>query len=278
MQISAQDAVKYGFVRDRKNGLLTKDYSGKSSIDLTVRQIIFKEDNDTIRTLESAFLKPQDSVFVISEETVHVPDGFVAYVFLKNRLSQRGFLALNTGIIDSNYSGPIGTLLINFSDSQERLPISEKDDDKFFFRVVFHQIGDLPYYFKPGDSHVNQDPDEKYKTYHYFRSEDLKKFPESFMQPSILKEEISKELTEKISAVSLKKIGATITIAGLLISLLPLGRDVYFSEKYDIKDYYEYKAKSQYEIDKLNAKIDFLEERIKQIGKSTSNDEGDTGR
>lgn len=268
MQISSQDAIKHGFVRDRNNEPLTKNYNGKSSIDLTVRQIIFKDESESICTLESTFLRPQDSVIVVSEETVHVPDGFVAYVFLKNRLSQRGFLALNTGIIDSNYSGPIATLLINFSDIKQRLPITDKDDDRFFFRVVFHQIGDLPLDFISKETHVNSNAEKKYSSYHHFRTEELKKFPRSFMQPSILKEQISKELTEKLSSVSLTRIGAMITIVGLLISLIPLARDVYFSEKYDIKEYYDYKAKNQYEIERLNKKIDQLEERINM---STSN-------
>lgn len=278
MQISSQDAVSYGFVRDRENNLLAKNYTGKSSIDLTVRQIIFKDDSGKLCTLESTYLKPQDSVFVISEETIHVPDGFVAYVFLKNRLSQRGFLALNTGIIDSKYSGPIGTLLINFSDIQERLPISDKDEDKFFFRVVFHQIGDLPANFTLSNSHVNSSPEKKYNTYHFFRSEELKQFPRTFMQPSILKDQISKELTEKLSSVSITKIGMMITIVGLLISLIPLARDYYFSEKYDIKEYYEYKAKSQFEIEKLNAKIENLEEKFKKINSQLSENERNTGR
>ncbi|MDF3686341.1 hypothetical protein, partial [Enterobacter hormaechei] len=140
MQISAQKAIELGFVCNRKNKRITKDYSNKSSVDLTIREVLYKDDKNNVQSLGRVILKPQDSVFVISEEILHVPEGFVAYVFLKNTLSKRGFLALNTGIIDSNYNGPISTLLINFSAVEEYLPITNNEVDKSFFRVVFHEI------------------------------------------------------------------------------------------------------------------------------------------
>ncbi|ELS5808513.1 hypothetical protein ACXYUJ_20060 [Escherichia coli] len=125
MQISAQKAIEYGFVCDRNNNRITTDHSNKSSVDLSIREILFKDEKNQVRSLGRTLLKPQDSAFVISEEILHVPEGFIAYVFLKNRLSQKGFLALNTGIIDSGYNGPISTLLINFSAVEEYLPITE---------------------------------------------------------------------------------------------------------------------------------------------------------
>lgn len=140
MQISAQKAIEYGFVCDRNNKKITTDHSNKSSVDLSIREILFKDEKNQVRSLGRTLLKPQDSAFVISEEILHVPEGFIAYVFLKNRLSQKGFLALNTGIIDSGYNGPISTLLINFSAVEEYLPITDSEQDKSFFRVVFHEI------------------------------------------------------------------------------------------------------------------------------------------
>ncbi|EAR5569203.1 hypothetical protein EQJ65_20660 [Salmonella enterica] len=84
MQISAQKAIELGFVCNRKNKRITKDYSNKSSVDLTIREVLYKDDKNNVQSLGRVILKPQDSVFVISEEILHVPEGFVAYVFLKN--------------------------------------------------------------------------------------------------------------------------------------------------------------------------------------------------
>lgn len=169
MQISAQKAIEYGFVCDRNNNKITTDHSNKSSVDLSIREILFKDEKNNVRSLGRTLLKPQDSAFVISEEILHVPEGFIAYVFLKNRLSQKGFLALNTGIIDSGYNGPISTLLINFSAVEEYLPITDSDQDKSFFRVVFHEIEKNPNYQPttpiPGSYNVT----DKYNAYRAYR-------------------------------------------------------------------------------------------------------------
>ena len=40
MQISAQKAIEYGFVCDRNNKKITTDHSNKSSVDLSIREIL----------------------------------------------------------------------------------------------------------------------------------------------------------------------------------------------------------------------------------------------
>lgn len=258
MQISAQKAIDFGFVCDRNNKKINTDHSSRSSVDLTIREILLKDKKGEVKSYERVVLKPQDSAYIISEEVLHVPEGFVAYVFLKNRLSQKGFLALNTGIIDSNYDGPISTLLINMSAEDEYLTATDNRIDKAFFRVVFHRIDSnydiLPSSFKEHSYKVK----EKYNAYRNYRISDLEKFPKTFLEPRVLKDQINKELTEKLSSISLTKIGLLIAF----LSLIPFGRDYFFSEKFDLKDFNEYKINSEVKIKNLEEEINSLKKTI----------------
>ncbi|MCJ7927042.1 MAG: hypothetical protein MUW55_14265 [Pantoea vagans] len=262
MQISAQKAIEYGFVCDRNDHQITKDHSKKSSVDLTIREVLFKDEKNNVRSLGQALLKPQDSVFVISEEILHVPEGYIAYVFLKNRLSQKGFLALNTGIIDSGYNGPISTLLINFSAVDEYLPITESEEDKSFFRVVFHEIEKNPKYISNPTVSNQYDVKKTYQEYKNFRELDIKKFPKTFLEPIVLKEQISRELTEKLSSISIAKLGTVIAVVGMVLSLIPIGRDYYFSEKFDLNEFNQYKYQSEAKIKELEGQLDLVKSKI----------------
>lgn len=257
MQISAQKAIDFGFVCDRNNKKINTDHSSRSSVDLTIREILLKDKKGEVKSYERVDLKPQDSAYIISEEVLHVPEGFVAYVFLKNRLSQKGFLALNTGIIDSNYDGPISTLLINMSAEDEYLTATDNRIDKAFFRVVFHRIDSnydiLPSSFKEHSYKVK----EKYNAYRNYRISDLEKFPKTFLEPRVLKDQINKELTEKLSSISLTKIGLLIAF----LSLIPFGRDYFFSEKFDLRDFNEYKINSEVKIKNLEEEINLLKKQ-----------------
>lgn len=270
MQISAQKAIEYGFVCDRNNNRITTDHSTKSSVDLSIREILFKDERNQVRSLGRTLLKPQDSAFVISEEILHVPEGFIAYVFLKNRLSQKGFLALNTGIIDSGYNGPISTLLINFSAVEEYLPVTDSEQDKFFFRVVFHEIEKNPNYQPSPPTPASYDVVDRYDTYRTYRISDITKFPKTFLEPIVLKEQISKELTEKLSSISIAKIGMVIAFVGLFLSLIPFGRDYYFAEKFDLNEFNQYKLQSESKIKELEEQLKIVNTKIDSSNSLTS--------
>lgn len=270
MQISAEKAIEYGFVCDRNNNRITTDHSTKSSVDLSIREILFKDERNQVRSLGRTLLKPQDSAFVISEEILHVPEGFIAYVFLKNRLSQKGFLALNTGIIDSGYNGPISTLLINFSAVEEYLPVTDSEQDKFFFRVVFHEIEKKPNYQPMPPTPASYDVVDRYDTYRTYRISDITKFPKTFLEPIVLKEQISKELTEKLSSISIAKIGMVIAFVGLFLSLIPFGRDYYFAEKFDLNELNQYKLQSESKIKELEEQLKIVNTKIDSINSLTT--------
>lgn len=77
-------------------------------------------------------LPPGGMVRVISKEVLRMPPTVTAHVLLKNALCLRGVLAINIGIIDPGFVGPISSTLINFG----RQPcVIEKGDA--FLRVSF---------------------------------------------------------------------------------------------------------------------------------------------
>ena len=99
MQVSVIKAVKQKLVTDRNDGALSEaEFLGKSSIDLSIRTVLTRTDTGTpiengefefngVSISKHSTIEPQETVYLISEERINVPPGYVAYVFLKNRFS-----------------------------------------------------------------------------------------------------------------------------------------------------------------------------------------------
>lgn len=107
-----------------------------SSYYLTIGQIIPIEDehlhpidSDKVDRFE---LGPQKMAWIVSAEDFSLPDDVTGFATLVTRLTKDGILAFNVGVIDPNWHGPIGTVLVNFSKDKRVL---EKGDQ--FFRVLF---------------------------------------------------------------------------------------------------------------------------------------------
>ncbi len=84
----------------------------------------------TIHTLE-----PGGLAWVISQEKFQIEKTSVtALVTLRSGFTKRGMLALDVGLVDANFFGPIGSLVINFSKKPIRLDAGEE-----FFRVLFFE-------------------------------------------------------------------------------------------------------------------------------------------
>ena len=77
-------------------------------------------------------LPPAGIAWVISLEDLTLEDRVTGHVDLVNAMSRKGLLAVNTGVIDPTYNGPISTVLINFSSQTRALKVGER-----FFRVTF---------------------------------------------------------------------------------------------------------------------------------------------
>ena len=102
-----------------------------ASYDLSVDQII------TVKGKKSNKLKiqPNGMAVVISQETVKIPNNIIGHAFVKTRLSQKGIMANNIGIIDPGYDGPLSTVLVNFGKEAYEL---KKGD--IFLRITFSKF------------------------------------------------------------------------------------------------------------------------------------------
>ena len=79
-------------------------------------------------------LRPSEMAIIVSQEIFAIPKGagITALVTLASSMTKQGLLALDHGIVDPSYEGPIGTLIINFSNTDVML----REGDEFF-RVLF---------------------------------------------------------------------------------------------------------------------------------------------
>lgn len=215
MQISTVEAIKQEFILSRNSEKLSYDsFEGKSSFDISVREIIHWR-NEEIASSQDYILKPQETVYLISEQRISVKPGYVAYVFLKNRLSQKGIMALNTGIIDGGFNGPISTLITNLS--KENIIISETD----FFRVVFHKIDMNQDELKRiKDDTDNREP-YSYNQYKNLIIQNFKNLPQHFLDRHELKNQIDKELSQKALNIGRAELGIIFAAITIVFAFLP---------------------------------------------------------
>jgi deoxycytidine triphosphate deaminase len=113
-----------------------------STYDLTVGEII-AIGKDAVRArvkapLSTYFLEPREMVWVLSKEEFDIPNNVTGFATLRTTFTKQGILALNVGIIDAFFRGPISTALINFSDRPRRIDVGDK-----FFRVAFFEHADV---------------------------------------------------------------------------------------------------------------------------------------
>jgi deoxycytidine triphosphate deaminase len=84
-------------------------------------------------------LPPQGMVRVISRESVRLDEQVTGYALLKNALCSAGVLAINIGIIDPGYEGPVSSTLINFGKTAFVLAPGMP-----FLRLSFHDCPQSP--------------------------------------------------------------------------------------------------------------------------------------
>src|ERR1022692_1212965 len=119
-------------IRDKQliaNGL--DDGYRAASYDLHIGEIVSPSKDPSV-------IPAQGIVTVISGETVTLPNDITGFALVKTGLCNEGVLAINIGIIDAGWSGPIKTLLINFGKNPYPLALGEA-----FLRLTFfqHQAG-----------------------------------------------------------------------------------------------------------------------------------------
>jgi dUTPase len=264
MQLTTFKAVELGFVLDEHQEKINPiPYMNKSSFDVEVKEIIYKDDNDKVKRRPSTEnLKPQNSAYLISKQYIRVPEGYIAYVFLKNRMSQRGLLALNTGIIDQNYYGPVSTLILNLSNQVTEIPNPDYPLDLSFFRIVFHKVDDTS-----EDLSNLKFPTKKheYEDYISHRIKELAFLPKTFLNTNEIEERVKKAVTDKIKEYSLGRLLIYVAIVGFLFSLLSMGRDWFFTWNFDLKRFSEQTTENKYKTDSLGKELELLRREIEGL-------------
>lgn len=78
-------------------------------------------------------LPPRGIVWVVSAETFEMPSDVTGLATLKTQWTHQGVLALNVGVIDPGWNGPLSATLVNLGNS----PFTIRQGEPFF-RILFH--------------------------------------------------------------------------------------------------------------------------------------------
>lgn len=142
---------------------------------------------DAKKPLTSHTIEPGALAWVVSKEVFCITDpGVTALVTLRSTFTKQGLLALDVGLVDVNYDGPIGTVVINFSKNDVRI----SQDDKFF-RVIFFRHPDIPENFRIDRKHTHQE-------YLNERAGNMvSDFPAKFLQSDEIEDRVKESLSNQ---------------------------------------------------------------------------------
>lgn len=191
MLIVGDDIIKKKFLKgaDAKN---IQD----SSYYLTIGAVVppdgcetgFDVDNPT----QNFVLEPGAIATIVSKEVFQIDgDNVTALVTLRSSFTKQGLLALDVGLVDSGYVGPIGSVVINFS--KDKVPLYRGDQ---FFRVIFISHDKVPEGFKFKGSRPKFSPEDYIKSRH---SDLVKNFPSTFLNTNLLANNIREDLEVSVA-------------------------------------------------------------------------------
>lgn len=103
----------------------------ETTYDATVGEIIYK---GVLHQKAKYTLPSRGIVWVVSAEEFKIPNTVTGMATLRTTWTHNGVLALNVGVIDPGWQGPIATALVNFSDK----PFTFRKGDQFF-RLIFNR-------------------------------------------------------------------------------------------------------------------------------------------
>jgi len=110
MLLNRDEIEKSNFIAEgfKTEALRTAGY------DLRVRTMIVKRDGKAETFTDDCDLLPQGIVAVVSEEVVKLPADVCAFASVKTGLCREGVVAINVGLIDPGWEGPISSVMLNF--------------------------------------------------------------------------------------------------------------------------------------------------------------------
>src|SRR5437016_3550796 len=99
--------------------IVTKEFDANflkgTSYDVRVGKIIWRDEKEVSESDSRFLLKPQGVAEVVSLERLTLPTNVVGFASVKTALCDEGIMALNIGLVDPGYTGPLSTTLVNFS-------------------------------------------------------------------------------------------------------------------------------------------------------------------
>jgi dUTPase len=130
MLLNKNEILSLGLLED-----FNEDHFNVVSYDMTAKDIVTLDN----KVLTNYLLPPQGMVVVVTKESFKLKDkNIVGFTTVKNALSRKGIMAVNIGLVDPGYDGPISSILINFGKSSFEI----KSDDTFL-RMTFHKYNPL---------------------------------------------------------------------------------------------------------------------------------------
>jgi len=204
-----------------------------STYDATVGTIIYE---GKIVAGTSFTLEPRGVAWVISAEEIETNGNHTALATLKTSWAHQGVLALNVGVIDPGWHGPIATALVNFSNE----PFELKNGMPFL-RLVFFRHAET------GEPTIRQEV----SSYTVEIRKKSKSFSKSFLNMHTLVKEIESEVF-KLPKWAFYGVWAALIVAVASI-FAPIAYTVYGSSQ-----------DQQIKIAQLIKRIDDLEARSKE--------------
>jgi deoxycytidine triphosphate deaminase len=135
-------------------------------------------------------LKPRQVAWVVSREVFNIKSHEItALVTLRSTFTKQGLLALDVGLVDPGFEGPIGSIVINFSKNDILLTAGEE-----FFRVIFIRHPEVPDKFR---TQRIQETASEYATQRY--KDVVQGFPDTFLNTELLSDEMADKVSERVA-------------------------------------------------------------------------------
>lgn len=217
--------------------------SRSTTYDATIGEIVCE---GSVVESESYDIERRGIVWVVSEERFKFDGATTGLATLKTSWTHKGVLALNVGIIDPGWEGPLATALVNFSGSKVQI---RKGDP--FFRVMFLTHNKTTF------SRI----DKTKKEYLEDIKDKSRQFSDTFLHMDSITDEVSR------SIFKLPKWGVIIGWIAIGIALcalfIPMGISVW---THAVSDRHEFHA--------LENRIESLEDTVKQANVANENSMG----
>jgi deoxycytidine triphosphate deaminase len=169
-----------------------------STYDATVGEIV---ERGKIISEPTFTLQPRHIVWIVSKESFRLPDSVTGLATLRTTWTHSGVLALNIGVVDPGWQGPLAAAIVNFSN--EDFHITKGDT---FLRLLFleHKGTSAPSKMRTAPDYLRDIVDRS------------KHFSTTFLNMGALVDEVAKEI------FTLPKLVVGLTILGTLLTFLSI--------------------------------------------------------